>query len=58
MDLWIVAGIFLLGVGAGALATAALYVKQIRQLKVLLETAHNNPQTEEQFHKLDRRKSA
>jgi len=58
MDHWIALGIFLLGAGAGALTTVALYVKQIRQLKDLLEAAHNNPKTEEQCHKPDGRKSA
>jgi len=33
MDPWMSLGIFLLGTGAGALTTIALYVKQIRQLK-------------------------
>lgn len=47
MDLWIALGIFLLGAGFGALTTVALYVKQIRQLKELLEAAHNNSRTEE-----------
>jgi len=39
MDPWIAWGIFLLGAGIGALTTAALHVKQIRKLKVLLEAA-------------------
>jgi hypothetical protein len=43
MDPWMALGIFLLGTGAGALTTVALYVKQIRQLKNQLEAAHNNP---------------
>jgi hypothetical protein len=51
-------GIFLLGAGAGALTTGALYVKQIRQLKDLLEAARNNSRAEEQCRKPDRRKSA
>jgi hypothetical protein len=59
MDLWIALGIFLLGAGFGALTTVALYVKQIRKLKELLEAAHNNnSRTEEQCHKPDGRKSA
>jgi hypothetical protein len=58
MDPWIASGIFLLGAGAGALTTVALYVKQIRQLKNLLQAAHNNPQTEERCRKPDERKSA
>jgi len=37
MDHWFALGIFVLGTGAGSLTTAALYVKQIRQLKDLLE---------------------
>ena len=36
MDPWMALGIFLVGAGAGALTTVALYVKQIRQLKHLL----------------------
>ena len=40
MDPWMSLGIFLLGTGAGALTTVALYVKQIRQLKNQLEAAH------------------
>jgi hypothetical protein len=51
-------GMFLVGIGVGALTTVALYIKQIRQLKYLLEAAHNNPQTEERCHKSDERKSA
>ena len=58
MEPWIALGIFLLGVGAGALTTAALYIEQIRKLKDLLGAAHNNSQTEEQGHKSNRRKSA
>jgi hypothetical protein len=37
MHHWFALGIFVLGAGAGALTTAALYLKQIRQLKDLLE---------------------
>jgi hypothetical protein len=40
MDPWMALGIFLLGTGAGALTTVALYVKQIRRLKNQLEAAH------------------
>jgi hypothetical protein len=59
MDSWIAVGIFLLGAGAGALATAALHATQIRKLKELLESAgHHNPETKEQVPKSDRRKSA
>jgi hypothetical protein len=58
MDHWITLRMFLTSAGAGALTTVALYVKQIRQLKGLLEAAHSNPKTEEQSHKLDGRKSA
>lgn len=43
MDLWIITGIFLLGVGVGAASTGALQVRKIRRLKKLLEYAHNNP---------------
>jgi len=58
MDPWMALGVFVLGVGAGALTTVALFVKQIRQLKTLLQTAQNNPQTEERCQKPDERKSA
>jgi len=58
MDPLMTFGIFLLGAGAGALTTAALYVKQIRQLKNLLEAAHNNSRTEEGCRKPDKRRSA
>ena len=59
MEPWIVFGIFLFGVGAGAITTAALYIEQIRKLKDLLEAAaHNNSQTEEQVHRSDGRRSA
>jgi len=59
MHPWIALGIFLLGVGAGALTTVALYVKQIRQLKDLLgAAAHNNFQKEDQDHKSTGRESA
>jgi hypothetical protein len=58
MDPWMTFGIFLLGAGAGALITTALYVKQIRQLKDLLEAAHNNSRTEERCRKPDKRASA
>lgn len=53
MDLWIALGIFLLGAGAGALSTAVLQVKQIRQLRDLLKAAHNDPKTEDHCHKPD-----
>lgn len=43
MDLWVIMGVFLLGVGVGAATTGALQVRKIRQLKRLLEYAHNNP---------------
>jgi hypothetical protein len=56
MDLWIALGIFLLGAGVGALTTAAQRIKQIRQLKDLLEAAYN-PQTVED-RKSEDRKSA
>jgi hypothetical protein len=59
MDSWIAAGIFLLGAGAGALATAALHANQSRKLKQLLEAAaHDNPETTRTSPKSDRRKSA
>jgi hypothetical protein len=60
MDSWIASGWFLLGAGAGALTTFAVPVKQIRQLKDLLEAARNKSQREdtEQCHKPEGRKSA
>jgi hypothetical protein len=59
MDPWITLGIFLLGAGAGSLASAVLHAEQIRKLKDELEVAgNNNSQTEEQDHKSDGRKSA
>lgn len=59
MDPWIALGIFLLGAGAGSLASAVLHAEQIRKLKDLLEAAaHMNSQTEEPSHKSDGRKSA
>ena len=57
MDPWMALGMFLVGIGVGALTTVALYIKQIRQLKDLLEAAHNNPKTEED-RKSDERQSA
>jgi hypothetical protein len=59
MDPWITLGIFLLGAGAGSLASAVLHAEQIRKLKDVLEAAaHNHSQTEERVHKSDGRKSA
>ena len=59
MDCFIASGIFLLGAGAGSLASRLLHANQIRKLKRLLEAAaHNNSKTEEQGHQSDRRKSA
>jgi hypothetical protein len=58
---WVALGIFLLGAGAGALTTFALYVKQIRQLKgLLLKTECSNSPTkeQEQRHEPNGRKSA
>lgn len=51
MDHWIALGIFLLGAGVGALATLAMYVTQIRQLKDFLAATHKNPRTEGQMAK-------
>jgi len=52
MDSRIALGIFLLGAGAGSLASAVLHAKQIRKLIDLLEAAaHKNSQTEEQGRK-------
>lgn len=58
MGLW-VAGVFLLGAGAGALTTFVLNSKQIRQLKELLETERNSQTKQpEQRHETDGRKFA
>jgi hypothetical protein len=52
-------GIFLLGAGAGSLASRLLYANQIRKLKRVLEAgAYSNSKTEEQDHQPDRRRSA
>jgi hypothetical protein len=58
MDPWIALGIFLLGAGAGSLASAVLHAEQIRDLRDLLAAARHNSQTEEQTHRSDGRKSA
>jgi|HubBroStandDraft_6_1064221.scaffolds.fasta_scaffold45053_3 hypothetical protein len=59
MDPWITLGIFLLGAGAGSLASAVLHAEQIRKLKDVLEAAaHNNSRTEERCRKPDKRRSA
>jgi len=59
MDRWIALGIFLLGAGAGSLASTVLHADQIHKLKRLLEAAaYNNPQTEKQVCESDTRKSA
>jgi hypothetical protein len=57
MDPWITLGIFLLGAGAGSLASAVLHAEQIRKLKDVLEAAAGN-HIEERVHKSDGRKSA
>jgi hypothetical protein len=57
MNRWITLGIFLLGAGAGSLASALLHAEQIRKLKDMLEAAADN-HTEERVHKSDGRKSA
>jgi hypothetical protein len=59
MDRWIALGVFLLGAGAGSLASSILHAGQIRKLKRLLEAAaYNTSQTEEEHRKSDGRKSA
>jgi hypothetical protein len=59
MDPWMVLGTFLLGAGAGSLASTLLHAEQIRDLKELLEAApHNNRQTDEQVSNSDSRRSA
>ena len=59
MDPWIALGIFLLGAGAGTLASSVLHAEQISKLKDLLgAAAHNNSQTEKQSRKPDEPKSA
>ena len=45
MDAWIVFSIFLLGIGAGALTTAAINARQIRKLKELLNASNNSLRT-------------
>ena len=57
MDPWIALGVFLLGAGAGSLASAVLHAEQIRNLKELLEVPRNSSQTERQVQKSDERKS-
>lgn len=57
MDPSMILGIFLLGAGAGSLASAVLHTEQIRKLKDMLEAAADN-HTEERVHKSDGRKSA
>jgi len=57
MDAWIVFSIFLLGIGSGALSTAAINARQIRKLKELLNAANESLTTEES-QEPDRRKSA
>ena len=56
MDAWIVFSTFLLGIGAGALTTAAINARQIRKLKELLN-ASNESLTTEESQEPDRRKS-
>jgi hypothetical protein len=59
IDPWIALGVFLLGAGAGSLASAVLHAEQIRNLKKLLEAVpRNSSQTERQVQKSDERKSA
>ena len=42
MDAWIIFSTFLLGIGAGALSTAAINVRQIRKLTELLSAANES----------------
>jgi Na+/alanine symporter len=59
VHLWVALGIFLLGVGTGALTTFALNVKQIHHLKRLLEAETNSQAKEqEQRQESNGRKSA
>ncbi|MGA8493327.1 MAG: hypothetical protein WB711_23095 [Terriglobales bacterium] len=58
MDRWIALGIFLLGAGAGSLASTLLHTGQICKLKRLLDAAAHNGSQKEEDHKLDGRKSA
>jgi hypothetical protein len=58
MDPWIALGIFLLGTGAGSLASAVLHTEQIRKLKDVLEAAAHHRSDIEEDHKSDGRKSA
>ena len=60
MDIWTAVEFFLLGGGAGALTTAALYSRQFRELKRLIGAASRNRLQDEQSPKPEgvRRKSA
>jgi hypothetical protein len=42
MDAWIIFSTFLLGIGAGALSTAAINARQIRKLKESLSAANES----------------
>jgi len=57
MDAWIVFSIFVLGIGAGALSTAAINARQIRKLKELLN-ASNESRMKKEGQASSRRKSA
>jgi len=61
MDAWRSLGVFLLGTGAGAVATAAYYSAQIRELKQLIESASAQNVQEERLKQgkgNEKRKSA
>jgi hypothetical protein len=57
MGPWITLGIFLLGAGAGSLASAVLHAEQTRKLKDMLAAAAADNHAEERVHKSDGRKS-
>jgi hypothetical protein len=42
VDVWLGLGVFLLGAGAGALATLISYVSRIRKLRAEMEAAKEN----------------
>jgi hypothetical protein len=59
MDLRTALGMFLVGMGVGAISPTALHFRQIRKLKDPLDAARDNSQkNKNECHKPDRRKSA
>jgi hypothetical protein len=49
VNLWITLGVFLLGAGAGAVTTAAMYSAQVRRLRQLVEAiSHHDSQAAKQ----------